>query len=97
MDIDRKLIEKVSRLARLELTDGEKEEFTQQLSDIIGYVEKINELDTGNVMPAEHIVDLKNVFRQPDATTEIERADLEASAPCFKHGHIVVPKIIESE
>ena len=88
-------IEKVARLARLELSPEEKQEFSGQLSKIIDYVEKIKELDTSNVKPAEHIVPLNNVFRKDEVKDSIDRDAIESIAPIFKNGHIVVPKIIE--
>jgi len=95
MKIDQREIERISVLARLELTAEEKCEFSRQLSDIISYVEKINELDTGGVSPADHIVELSNVFRKDLAGESLERNELEKMAPRFDKGHIVVPKIIE--
>ena len=96
MKIDEDIITKISDLARLELTDQEKTEFTKQLSDIISYVEKINELDTSRTAPADHIVDLKNVFREDQKEESLDREAIKKIAPLFENGHIVVPKIIES-
>lgn len=86
---------KVAKLARLDLSPEEKDEFSRQLSGIIEYVEKINELDTSAVEPADHIVELNNVFRKDIVKTSMERTELEKIAPDFKDGYIVVPKIIE--
>ncbi len=97
MKIDERQILRVAELARLDLTDEEKKEFSRQLSDIISYVEKINELDTENVMPADHIVELKNVFRKDISGGSIDRAELEKMAPAFEDGHVVVPIIIEGQ
>ncbi|PKL36203.1 MAG: Asp-tRNA(Asn)/Glu-tRNA(Gln) amidotransferase GatCAB subunit C [Spirochaetae bacterium HGW-Spirochaetae-1] len=95
MKIDKDQITKVSRLARLELTEEEKLEFSRQLSDIIEYVEKIKELDTASIEPADHIVELKNVFRSDTVGPSLPVSELEKIAPSFENGHIVVPKIIE--
>ena len=95
MKIDKGQIEKVAKLARLELKDEEKQEFSTQLSDIIDYVEKINELDTDAVAPADHIVDLNNVVRE-DKSRNFKGAEaLEKIAPAFEDGHVVVPKVID--
>ena len=88
-------IDKVARLSRLELSGAEKEEFTRQLTDIIEYVEKIKELDTSSVSPADHITDVKNVFRSDAVGTSLDRDKIENIAPSFENGHFVVPKIIE--
>jgi aspartyl-tRNA(Asn)/glutamyl-tRNA(Gln) amidotransferase subunit C len=95
MKIDGSMIERVSTLARLSLTEQEKEEFTRQLSDIVSYVEKINELDTGSIEPADHIVPMRNVFRSDTPGASIGREEIERIAPDFDRGHIIVPPAIE--
>ena len=95
MKIDENILNKTAILARLELNDEEKKEFAEQLTDIISYVEKINELQTDNVKPADHIIDLSNVFRIDEAGKSLEVDEIEKIAPQFEEGHIVVPKIIE--
>jgi aspartyl-tRNA(Asn)/glutamyl-tRNA(Gln) amidotransferase subunit C len=95
MKIDSRVINRVSELARLDLSDNEKEEFSRQLSDIIEYVEKINQLDTSSVEPADHIVPLANVFREDSVQESLPREALEKIAPRFEEGHVVVPRIIE--
>lgn len=95
MKIDESDIVKVAKLARLDVSSEEKVEFQKQLSGIIEYVEKINQLDTTAVEAADHIVELSNVFRRDTVTKSFERHELEMNAPDFKDGYIVVPKIIE--
>jgi len=95
MKIQEMDIVKVAKLARLDLTSEEKDEFSRQLSGIIEYVEKINELDTSMVDAADHIVELNNVFRKDIVKKSLDRNELEIIAPDFKDGYIVVPKIIE--
>lgn len=97
MTIDRQQILKVAELARLELTEEEKTEFSLQLTEIINYVEKINELNTENIQPTDHIVELKNVFREDKVHKSIDRAEIEKIAPEYSDGHIVVPIIIEGQ
>ena len=95
MKIDQNMISRVAKLSRLELSDDEKAEFSKQLSEIISYVEKINELQTENIEPTDHIVDLKNVFRKDEVGKSIDIKRIEEIAPKFREGHIVVPQIIE--
>ncbi len=95
MKIDENQIIKTAKLARLELTDAERNEFSKQLSDIIEYVEKINQLDTADVKPADHIMDISNVFREDRVARSIDRGEVEKVAPSFENGFFVVPKIIE--
>lgn len=95
MKIDENQIIKTAKLARLELDEAEKEEFSRQLNDIIEYVEKINQLDTSNVKPADHIMEISNVFRKDAVKKSIDRAEIEKIAPSYENGFFVVPKIIE--
>ncbi|MDY6969067.1 MAG: Asp-tRNA(Asn)/Glu-tRNA(Gln) amidotransferase subunit GatC [Spirochaetota bacterium] len=95
MGINQKEIIRVAELARLELTEDEKTEFSKQLSDIINYVNKVNELDTENIKPTDHIIDLKNVFRKDEVKDSIDVSEAERMAPRFKDGHIVTPIIVE--
>lgn len=95
MKIDQGVITRVAELARLELAEDEKAEFSRQLSDIIKYVEKINEMDTASVEPTDHIVELKNVLRADAVRESIPVDDIRKIAPEFENGHIVVPQIIE--
>jgi aspartyl-tRNA(Asn)/glutamyl-tRNA(Gln) amidotransferase subunit C len=97
MKIDEKQILRVAELARLDLTGDEKKEFAAQLSDIISYVEKINELDTADISPSDHIAELKNVFRADTVLPSMDRAELGKMAPRFQDGHVVVPIIIEGQ
>ncbi|MHC4328420.1 MAG: Asp-tRNA(Asn)/Glu-tRNA(Gln) amidotransferase subunit GatC, partial [Planctomycetota bacterium] len=62
--IDEAQVRKVAKLSRLDLTEAEVEEFTGQLSAILNYVEKMNELDTDGVEPIAHCLPISNVFRQ---------------------------------
>lgn len=95
MKITKQEVEHVAALARLELSEQEKETFTGQMSSILTYVEKLNELDTKGVAPTSHVLDIHNVMREdrPEASLPQERA--LANAPDKAAGHYRVPKIIE--
>ena len=62
MAITVKDVEHVAKLARLELTEEEKEKFTRQLGDVLKYVDQMNEVDTSNVEPLSHPIDFVNVM-----------------------------------
>lgn len=94
MKIDENQITHVSNLARLNLKEDEKHEFSKQLSDIISYVEKISELDTSNVKPVDHIEDIKNIFREDTVSKSIDRDEINKVAPKFEDGHFIVPKVL---
>jgi aspartyl-tRNA(Asn)/glutamyl-tRNA(Gln) amidotransferase subunit C len=95
MKITKQEVEHVARLARLELSEQEKETLTDQLSNILTYVEQLNELDTKGVEPTSHVLDINNVMRDdaPEASLPQDRA--LANGPDKALGHYKVPKIIE--
>lgn len=95
MKISKKEVEHVAKLARLELPEAEKDRLTDQLSNILTYVEKLNELDTTGVEPTAHVLDIKNVMRDDIAAPSLPQERALANAPEKAAGHYKVPKIIE--
>jgi aspartyl-tRNA(Asn)/glutamyl-tRNA(Gln) amidotransferase subunit C len=95
MKIMKQEVEHVARLARLDLSEQEKEKLTDQLSNILTYVEKLNELDTAGVEPTAHVLDIKNVMRDDIPGESLSRERALANAPEKAAGHYKVPKIIE--
>ncbi len=87
-------IEHVAKLARLKLTDAEKERFSKQMGTIIEYIEKLGELDTKNVEPTAHVLGLNNVFREDKPTKPLTDHDPINDSPAHSKGHYEVPKII---
>ncbi len=94
MKISLEKVEKVAELARIALSDEEKESLSQDLSNILDYAEKINELDTSNVEPTAHILDIQNVFRQDEVGQSMPVDDIIKLAPKSDGNFIVVPKVI---
>lgn len=95
MAISKEEVEHVAKLARLMVSEEEKDVLTRQLSNILTYVGKLNELNTEGVEPLSHVIDIKNVFRE-DKTRESLSQDLALSnAPEKRDGFFRVPKIIE--
>lgn len=88
-------VEKVAKLAKLEFSGDEKKKFAEQFSRIIGFVDQISKLDTGNVPPTTHAVEKKNVTRPDEVKPSMPNSDIGGIAPKFSDGSIVVPKIIE--
>lgn len=95
MKITRREVEHVADLARLELSEQEQETLTHQLSNILTYVEKLNELDTKGVEPTSHVLDIRNVMRDDVARPSLPQERALANAPEKAAGHYKVPKIIE--
>jgi aspartyl-tRNA(Asn)/glutamyl-tRNA(Gln) amidotransferase subunit C len=88
-------IEKVARLARLELSEEEKKTFGDQLEQILAYMEQLNRLDTSGVEPTSHAIPIVNVFREDEVKTSISREEILGISPDQEEGHFKVPRIIE--
>lgn len=95
MKITEKTINYVSALAKLELTEQEKQHSKEDLGRILEYMERINDLDTTGVLPMSHIVPRKNVFREDIVKNVPDRENLLANAPAKKDGCFMVPKTVE--
>ena len=86
-------VEHVAKLARLELTEEEKEKFTTQLGDVLKYVDQMNEVDTTGVEPMSHAIDFVNVMREDTVNYEQTKEELMKNAPDEENGFFKVPKI----
>jgi len=100
MAITKKDVEHVARLARLALSEEEKERYTQQLGTILTYIEKMSALDTKNVPPTSHVLPLSNVWREDkmEASTSATLGSPEeilANAPEHEGPLFKVNKVIE--
>jgi aspartyl-tRNA(Asn)/glutamyl-tRNA(Gln) amidotransferase subunit C len=95
MKISKEEVEHVAKLARLAVSEEEKENFSRQLSEILTYVGKLNELDTSKIEPTSHVLDLSNVFRDDVVRESLPAEDVLANAPDRENDHFRVPKIIE--
>jgi aspartyl-tRNA(Asn)/glutamyl-tRNA(Gln) amidotransferase subunit C len=93
--IDQTEVRKVAKLARLELTDAEVAEFTSQLSAILDYVEKMNELDTEDIEPLAHCLPISNVFRRDCVKESLGTEKTLANAPQRDAEFFKVPKILD--
>ncbi|QXE02407.1 aspartyl/glutamyl-tRNA(Asn/Gln) amidotransferase subunit C [Terribacillus aidingensis] len=94
-EITKEQVLHVAHLARLAITDEEAEKMTKELDAIIGYAELLNELDTDNVEPTTHVLDLKNVMREDEPRKWIDREDALKNAPDEKNGQFRVPSILD--
>jgi aspartyl-tRNA(Asn)/glutamyl-tRNA(Gln) amidotransferase subunit C len=95
MSLSEKDVEYVARLARLELSPEEKQLYARQLTAILEYAQRLDELDTSGVEPCAHVLPLKNVTRLDEITTSMSRDQILANAPQKSKGCFKVPKIIE--
>lgn len=95
MKIDPAQVEHIARLARLSTTEEEKDVFGSQLSAILSYIEKLNELDTAEVEPTSHVIEITNVMREDSPRPSLDRDDVLRNAPDRTDKFYRVPKIIE--
>lgn len=86
-------VEHVAKLARLELTEDEKELYTKQLGDVLKYVDQMNEVDTSDVKPMAQVIDFVNVMREDEVIHDISKEELMKNAPEEENGFFRVPKI----
>ncbi len=93
--ITRAEVEHVARLARLELTEDEKERMTAQLDAILGYVDKLNALDTSQVEPTTTVIPMVSVMRDDVVRPSLDREEALANAPDRADAFFRVPRIIE--
>ncbi len=93
--IDKAQVEKIGKLSRLKLTESEVDEFADQLSAILEYVEKMNELDTTDVEPLAHCLPVNNVFRSDEPKESLGTEKTLANAPQHDGEFFKVPKILD--
>lgn len=94
-NITEETIEYVSTLAKLDLTGEERQEAMRDMSRMLGYIDKLNELDTTGVEPVSHVFPLQNVFREDEVTNGDGSEETLMNAPEEKDNMFVVPKSIE--
>ena len=90
-------VEHVAELAQLALTDEEKELFGQQLSTILEYAQRLQELDTDAIPPTSTVLPLENVMRMDETRPSLPLADVLANAPAVEEDCFQVPVVLEGE
>nr|WP_090884079.1 Asp-tRNA(Asn)/Glu-tRNA(Gln) amidotransferase subunit GatC [Evansella caseinilytica] len=93
--ITKNQVKHVANLARLEFSEKEMEVFAKQLDDIIGYAEQLNELDTTNVKPTSHVLDISNVLRADEVRQSLSNEAALKNAPDQADGQVKVPSVLE--
>lgn len=93
--IDDKTIEYVGILAKLELTDEEKEQAKKDMANMLDHIDKLNELDTAGIEPMSHVFSVENVMREDEVTNSDGSEETLANAPERKDTTFVVPKTVD--
>ncbi|MGX6444626.1 Asp-tRNA(Asn)/Glu-tRNA(Gln) amidotransferase subunit GatC [Neobacillus sp. K501] len=92
--ISNEQVKHVANLARLAINEEEAEKLTKELDAIITFAEQLNELDTENIEPTYHVLEMKNVFREDVPQKGLPREEVLKNAPEHQDGQIKVPAII---
>ena len=85
----------IADLARLKLTPEEERQFGAQLGQVLGYMEKLREVDVSQVEPTAHPVPMTNITRADETQPSLANDDALANAPAKANGLFLVPKIVE--
>ena len=94
MDINDALIDKLAHLSRLEFAEEEKQEIKKDLEKMLGFIDKLNELDTAGMQPLLHMSANVNVFREDRVSGSISKEEVFKNAPLHDDRFFKVPKVI---
>ncbi len=95
MSVSKEEVKKIATLARLKFSEDEIENFTGQMNDILGYVEKLNELDTSDVEPLSHPLEMEGFMREDKRRESVKTHDALKNAPSADDEHFKVPRVIK--
>ncbi len=95
MSIGAAEIEGIARLARIRIDSADLARHAAELSQILAYVEAMNEIDTAGVEPLAHAIDAVATLRADAVTELVDRALLQTGAPRVEEGYYLVPRVIE--
>ncbi|HEU4481378.1 MAG TPA: Asp-tRNA(Asn)/Glu-tRNA(Gln) amidotransferase subunit GatC [Actinomycetota bacterium] len=95
MTIDRAAVDHVARLARLDLSEEERERMRAELTKILEHADQIQALDLDGVEPTSHAIPLRNVMRADEVRPSLEQAEALSNAPKSEDGRFLVPRIVE--
>jgi len=97
MPISKEHIEHLANLARLDITDKEKEKYADQISSILNYFEQLKEVETGDVEPLCHVFDLQNVYREDKPQLVCSADKVLAEAPELEKRQIKVKAVFKEQ
>ena len=95
MKLDKETLEKIAHLARLNFDEKEEESMLESMSEILTWVEKLNEVDTTGIEPLTHMSSEENVVREDKVGTHLNHDDALKNAPKKDSDYIRVPKVLE--
>jgi len=95
MSVDTNTVRHIARLARIAVSDAEVEALAPELSNILGWIEQLQEVDVAGVEPMTAVIPNKLRLRDDVVTEGDRQAEILANAPLAEHGFFAVPKVIE--
>lgn len=95
MSVDKETVANIARLARVRVDESHKEALAKELSNILGWIEQLSELDTEGVEPMTSVVSMKLPLREDEVTDGGYPDKVTANAPEAAHGFYTVPKVVE--
>lgn len=93
--ITKNQVKHVAHLARLNFNEEEIEKFAYELDEIIGFAEQLNEIETSNIEPTSHVLDVRNVLREDEKKESLSSEDAMKNAPDQKDGQFKVPSVLD--
>jgi len=95
MKISKEEVLHVAKLSRLKLSDSEADGLTKDMENIIGFANKLNELDTEGIVPTAHAIPMHNAFREDVIKPSYNHDDMLKNAPMADDEGYIVPKVVE--
>ncbi len=95
MSLDEATVARIARLARIQIKEDQRAPLAAELSNIMGWIEQLNEVDTDNVPPMTSMEGVTLALRADEVTDGDKVDDVLANAPEAQEGHFVVPKVVE--
>lgn len=95
MSVSKDDVHYVANLARLQLSDEEAEGLTEDMNNILGYIDTLNEVDTSDVKPLEHVTELTSALRKDEAKEPLDHEEALKNAPDADSDFFRVPRVIE--
>lgn len=95
MAVDKATVAQIAKLARIRVDERQQDELTEELSNILGWVEQLGELDTEGVEPMTSVVEMQHTLRKDAVADGNRQDDILANAPESNHGFFVVPKVVD--
>lgn len=93
--ISKQEVEHIAELCRIKLTEEEKELFTKQFNDILNFFKQLDEIDTENILPTFHVLNISNIFREDAVIASLSKDKIFKNIPKKEKNFIKAPRMTE--